>query len=216
MTIITVFEEIDEENLANKILLMGNSGPYTSKDCLKDNIQRFQDKRILFDLILNVYVNDGYGFPRSVIQKAKSIAKEIPQEERLKGLPDGDPVTVYRADSWWITNSLSPVKTAPSWTTNKNVAIWFAYRWYWAYKEHGEEPPAPPLTIWKAEIPRNKIIAYLTGRGEFEVLQHNNVKNLEILPPPTDVEIQAAFEEHKRISEQQIQELFQTIKPEED
>ena len=200
----TDLERMDEKTLADTILLMGNSGLYTSKDCLKDNINRFQNKRILFNLILDVYTNDGYGFPRSVIQKAKSIAKEIPQEERLKGLPGGDPVTVYRADSWWNTNSLSPVKTAPSWTTNKNVATWFAYRWYWSYKEHGEEPPAPPLTIWKAEIPRSKIIAYLTGRDEFEVLQHNNVKNLEILPPPADEEIRAVFEERKRSSEQHM------------
>lgn len=209
-------EARDEERLADAILLLGNGGLYTSKDCLKDNLHSFNDKRILFNLILNVYANDGYGFPRSVILKAKSLAKEIPQEERLKGLLNGDPITVYRADSCNSTHSLTPVKTAPSWTTNKNVAIWFAYRLYWGYKEHGIEPPSPPLTIWKAEIPRDKIIAYLTDRNEFEVLQHNNVRNLEIIHAPADDEIRAAFEEHARLYEQHLQELIQTLKPEND
>lgn len=192
-------EEKDEEALANKIRFMGNGGFYPSKAALKDNLHRFHNSKILFDLILSVYTNDGYGFPRSVIQKAKSIAKEIPQEERLKDLPAGDPVTVYRADSWNSTHSLTPVKTAPSWTTNKNVAIWFAYR--------GRERGHQPLTLWKAEIPRDKIIAYLTDRSEFEVLQHNNVKNMEILPAPAEEEVAAAFEEHTQHCKESLEEL---------
>lgn len=192
-------EEADEETLAKKIFMMGNSGFYSSKDALKENLHRFQDKKILFNLILDVYSNDGYGFPRGVIQEAKRIAKEISQEERLKNLPAGDPVTVYRADSWSVPHSLTPVKTAPSWTTSKNVAIWFAYR--------GRERGHQPLTIWKAEIARDKIIAYLTDRHEFEVLQHNNVKNLEILPAPTGKEIDAAFAEHERYCNDTLEDL---------
>lgn len=199
MQTINNFDEvIDEEELASSISLMGNGSIYSSKDALKDNLHCFHDNKILFNLILDVYTNDGYGFPRSVIQKAKSIAKEIPQEDRLKGLPAGDPVIVYRADRWDSTFSLSTVKTAPSWTTSKNVAIWFAYRDYKRYIDRGYTPPKPPARIWKAEIARDKIIAYLTDRGEFEVLQHNNVKNLEVLPTPTEEEVAAAFEDHKR------------------
>ena len=192
-------EEINEEELAKRIRLSGNGGFYSSKDRLKENLHRFHNKQILFDLILSVYTNDGYGFPRSVILEAKRIAKEIPQEDRLKDLPAGDTVTVYRADSWSSPHSLTPVKTAPSWTTSKNVAIWFAYR--------GQKRGHQPLTIWKAEIARGKIIAYLTDRHEFEVLQHNNVKNLEILPAPTGKEIDAAFAEHERYCNETLEEL---------
>ena len=153
---------------------------------------------ILFELICDVYTNDGYNFPRGVIQKAKSIAKYIPEEERLKDLPEGNPITVYRADMWQDARYAYLVKTCPSWTTNKNVAIWFAYRRHRQALDWGVTPKFPPCAIWKGEIARDKIIAYLTGRDEFEVLQHNNVKNLEVLPAPTEEEINLAFAEHKQ------------------
>ena len=191
-------EQLEEEQEHGKcIMLVGNSG--NSKYKLLDHINDFHNNKMLFGLITDIYTNDGYSFPRSIILKAKRIAKEIPQEDRLKDLPAGDTVTVYRADSWSSPHSLTPVKTAPSWTTNKNVAIWFAYR--------GQERGHRPLTIWKGEIPRDKIIAYLTNRSEFEVLQHNNVKNIEILPAPTEEEIAAAFAEHEQYQKKGLEEL---------
>lgn len=183
----------EEQALGKRIMSVGNSG--NSKYKLLDHINDFHNNKMLFGLITDIYTNDGYGFPRSVILKAKRIAKEIPLEERLKDLPAGDPVTVYRADRWSSQYSLTPVKTAPSWTTNKNVAIWFAYR------------QRQPLTLWKAEIARDKIIAYLTCRNEFEVLQHNNVKNIEMLPAPTEDEISAALAEHERYKKEELEKL---------
>ena len=195
----------DEQKRAKFIWLAGNSGG--SKNKLLLHMNDFHNDKLLYGLITSVYTGDGYGFPRSIIIKAKSIAKNIPEEERLTNLPAGDPVTIYRADSASDLFFQRYPKAAPSWTINKNVAIWFAYRLVKGALDHGEEPRYRPLTLWKATIPRNKIIAYLTERGEYEVLQHNNAQHLEILPAPTKEEIDAAFAEHEAECKKGMEEL---------
>jgi len=127
---------------------------------------RIEDPKILFHLIMEVYTNDGYNFPKKIIQKAKRIAKEIPQEERLSGLPAGDVITIYRGASKIYPGDYMRLRTAISWTTNKACAVWFANR------RNG--------VVWKGTIDRNKIIAYTNDRNEYEIIQHMNVKNPHI------------------------------------
>ena len=143
----------------------------------------FEDDRILFNLIKRVYVHHGYGFPKKPIMRMKKASKSIPESERLAGLPDGDPVTIYRSTVWW--HDAGMVKNEISWTPEKNIAIWFASR----FKDVESKPKC---CLWKAEIDRDKIIAYTNDRNEYEVIQHGNVKNLEKLPDPTDEEIKEA------------------------
>lgn len=159
------FSSGNEQAAANKILFSGNFGLYSSKRLLKDFVHQFKDNQILFRCITGVYMNDGYKFPRSLIQNAKRISKEIDESQRLEGLPDENTVTVYRG----TISDPHTAKYETSWTTDINVAIWFAYR------------DCRGANVYQGEIARNKVIAFLNGRKEFEVLQHGNVRNIKKL-----------------------------------
>lgn len=202
-----IFDESEQE-FADRIFILGNG---KSQEALLENLDQFHDTRILFNLIMEVYTMDG-NLPRKVVMKAKQLAKDIPAEERLKGLPDGNTITVYRADEWRQPTFERLVKCAPSWTINKNIAIWFAYRRYKMFIDEGAEPDSPPRAIWKGEIERDRIIAYLTDRGEYEVLQHRNVRNLEMLPDPTPEEVEEAFAEEARRRKEREKQLIETAK----
>lgn len=164
---------------------------YSRQGCLKRVADKFTDKAILYRLILSVYTMDGYNFPRSLIIKMKSASSAIQDEERLNGIVAGDPVTVYRAS---ITTDKQAVRNEISWTTNYDVAVFFAYKEQLRIDDWFDEE-LEPLHIWKAEIPRNKIIAYTNDREEYEVIQHRGVQNPVMLMPPTEEEINRIFQE---------------------
>lgn len=169
----------DEQGAADFIDMMGNSGGAAS--LLKQYYRQFKDKKILYRCIVDVYSIDGYFFPKCLILEAKRIAPTIDPQERYGDLPAGDTVTVYRRTLDDLTNP----KWATSWTTNKNVAIWFAYR-----REIGSP------TVYQATIKRDKIIAYDNSRKEYEVMQHGNVQNIVKLNV-TKKEVDAAMKWHK-------------------
>lgn len=153
--------------------------------------ESFKDERVLFDLIIDVYTIDGYNFPKSIIQKAKRIAKTIPEEHRLKGLPPGDVIKVWRgADTPHEEYFAQNLRKDISWTTDKDCAIWFANRITSSYS------PERKGAVWEAEINRDKIIAFTDERSESEVLQHMNVKNIHLLDIPSE-EWSAALERRK-------------------
>lgn len=114
--------------------------------------------------------------------RAKSFAPAIDPVERFGDLPACDIVTVYRA----ANTPIDKVHNDISWTTNKNVAIWFGYR----YSER-----ATPLRIYTGTIERDKIIAFINERNEFEVIQHGDVKDIVELNP-TEADVLCAMEEH--------------------
>lgn len=178
-----LFKSGNEQRAAEIISLrFGNHTIYRSAYVLSLFYNRFTDQATLYRCIIDVYVNDGYNFPKRLIMRAKRIAPQIPPSERFSDLPDGDTITVYRATSAPIEQARNGV----SWTTNKNIALWFAYR----FADHNNDP----LHVYTGTIQRNKIIAYTNERYEYEVIQHRNVKVMGELHP-TLAEVDEAFVE---------------------
>ena len=138
------------------------------------------DPSKLFKLIIDVYVNDGYDFPKKLIRKAKEIAPLIPSEQRLAGLPEGDPVKVWRGTLVSNPECTGKLKAAISWSTDKEVAIWFANRISNPYTNNEKG------SVWEATIPREKIIAFEAGRNESEVIQYMNVQKPHLIQIPPE------------------------------
>lgn len=120
----------------------------------------------LYEITLDVYTNSRIPFTgckKRIIELRKvrpdDYLKELPKE-----LEHTDPLTVYRATPSSIDQKIS---TELSWTTNKDVAVWFYQRLL------GDKH------LYKATIYKDKIIAYTNCRHEFEVLQHRGVKDIE-------------------------------------
>ena len=69
---------IGDEKGAAKIIdhRLGNAG-HMQQRALWLYMDSFTDRKLLFDLILSVYTNDGYDFPKKIIRKLKQLAKEI-------------------------------------------------------------------------------------------------------------------------------------------
>ena len=148
----------------------------------------FADSAILYDCIIEVYTGHTYRFPKQIIMKAKQIAPNIPDSIRYNDLPRTKEVAIYRATA----SSPKQAKNEISWTTNKDVAIWFAYRYHEANSDN-----LPDLHVYQGTIDYDKIIAYYNGRSEFEVMQHRNVRNItEIFP--TDEEIKDVFDRRQK------------------
>ena len=76
------------------------------------------------------------------------------EEERTRLRDLENPVTVYRG----VTSYNAKNVKALSWTLDENVAQWFAHR----YGEHG--------TVYQAQIRKEDIYAFFTGRNESEVI----------------------------------------------
>lgn len=160
-----------DEDKASQIIQMCGNDRHEAQVMLQRYYKMFKDPSIYFDLIQEVYIKDGYDFPKKPMIKAKGISKEIPESKRLKGLPEGNPVTIWRG----VQDKVS--KTDISWTADKRVAIWFANR----YKMIGK-----PYSVYEATIQREKIIAYTDELSEREVLQHMNVENIHKIDIPDD------------------------------
>ena len=95
---------------------------------------------------------------------ALNVAHDRFLEDPPEELEHIDPLTVYRATPSSIDQKIG---TELSWTTSKDVAVWFYQRLL------GDKH------LYKATIFKDKIIAYTNCRNEFEVLQHRGVKNIE-------------------------------------
>ncbi len=79
--------------------------------------------------------------------------------------------TIYRAGM----ESIDKVKNALSWTLMRDVAEWFAER-------HTHRHPEEKRHLYRATISADKVIAYIDGRQEFEIVQYRNAQNIEELP----------------------------------
>ncbi len=156
----------DLQKAANLIDLNAGNWGHEQQLLLLLYSDRFTDAQILFDLIISVYQNDGYEFPKGLIKTAKRIAKEVPPDHRLFGLPEGETITIYRGDIITNPDCYSKMRSKVSWTINKACAVWFANRIGGA--------------VWQGTINRDRIIAYTNERKEFEVMQYMNVHDLRI------------------------------------
>lgn len=191
---ISYFLSVGDEKEAAKIIdfRLGNAGHMQQRGLLF-YMNSFTDKELLFDLILSVYTNDGYNFPKKIILKAKQLAKEVPEDKRLKGLPGNERfIRVWRGTSVKDPAATSLLHTSISWTTNKAVAIFFANRC------NG--------VVWEGIIDRKKIIAFCQDRNESEVLQHMNVRDVHMIDISTEEKEQALLE-HKRSYEATLERI---------
>lgn len=166
----------NEKEAAEIISIRFGNWNHEQQAALRTFAKSFKDERILFDLIIGVYTNDGYNFPKNIMQKAKRIAKNIPEDHRLKGLPPGDVITVWRGADTPFSDMFAPeLRKAISWTADRDCAVWFANRISSSYE------PGRKGAVWEAEIKRDKIIAYTDDRSESEVLQHMNIRNPHLI-----------------------------------
>lgn len=172
MTIEDLLSAGKEKDAADIISVKSGNWQHEQQLLLKLFSPWFKDKRVLFDLIIDVYTNDGYDFPKEIIQKAKRIAKCVPENHRLQGLPEGDTITIYRGTAPSTKADARRIKSAISWTTDKKTAIRFADR-YKATVGKG--------SVWSGTISRNKIIAFTQCRNESEIIQHMDVQNPTLL-----------------------------------
>jgi len=186
----------DEAEAARLISLAGNWN-HEEQRMLMQYAGRFTNPRTLYDLIIDVYTNDGYNFPKRLIQTAKRIAKQIPDEHRLKGLPDGNPVTVWRGTVIANPDCYNVLRTDISWTTDKTTAIWFANRIDNPNTANGKG------AVWEATIDRSKIIAFTQDRNESEIIQHMNIRNPHLLDIDPE-EWEAAIEKHAAEKEAEL------------
>lgn len=191
-----LLEEGEDEIVADAIDIAGNAG-HRQQSLLLQYANLFKKSEVLFDLIISVYTNDGYNFPKRLILLAKQISKRIPKEHRLEGLPEGDPVIVYRGCSAINPDTITKrfIKTEISWTTDKTEAIWFANRISNPNSKNGKGG------VWQATIQRDKIIAFTQARNESEVIQHMNVKDphiIDVSPEEWEAALKHQVEERQR------------------
>ena len=190
------------EEAASLIRFSGNFG-HCSQFLLKCFYDRFSDRE-LYPLIINVYVNDGYDFPKQLIMKAKKIRPEdrfekpLEEEygyEQFNDMPEGDIWTVYRA----TYNPIEKVKYDPSWTIDLGCAAWFANR----PKRFDQEP----MSLYKAKIKKADVIAYTDDRSEKEVIQYRSVYDIEQIYLSED-EMLAQIEERAKKGKARRQKLL--------
>lgn len=119
------------------------------------------------------YSNQGDFYPiiRKYIKKARIIRPENWREKLPSSVRDLDTFTIYRGGG----DDIMKVHNALSWTLSQEVAEWFM-------KRHDLSNPKPQQ-LYKGTITANKVIAYIGGRDEFEIVQYRSVKNIvEIIP----------------------------------
>ncbi|MCD8116867.1 MAG: hypothetical protein LUE21_07095 [Oscillospiraceae bacterium] len=147
----------------------------------------YYDKMTDYDKFWNtvdVYQEVEGGFPNSWLIRLKKIKPNDYLKDLDPSLSGAKEITVYHGAT---TNDLRNPRTAPSWTTDRNVAIWFSNRR--TYFDGGT-----PI-CYQATISTDKIIATLSDRDEHEIIQHMGVKNI-ISFVPTVEEIEAAKLQH--------------------
>ena len=183
-----------EDSIKSKIIdyRLGNAS-HMQQRALLLYMDSFTDKKLLFDLILSVYTNDGYDFPKKIIRKAKQLARDIPENERLYGLPSKERfIRVWRGTTIKDPEAASLLRTSISWTTDKSVAVFFANRC--------------GGVVWEGIIDRKKIIAFCQDRNESEVLQHMNIRDAHIIDISAE-EWAQALEERRRSHEASVERL---------
>ncbi len=116
--------------------------------------------------VTEIFTHHGDHYP--VIREALTHALDYGKAN----LPEwmGETVTVYRGG----TNSIDDVKWAISWTTEQDVAEFFANRrtLITGKKTH----------VYRASILASEIIAYTNARSEQEVMQYGSVYDVEEIP----------------------------------
>ncbi len=130
-------------------------------------------KDVLCKIALFHYANHGDHSPiiRKYVRMARPYRPDNWRDDMPETVRDLDTFVVYRAGS----EPLEKAKYSISWSLLRDTAEWFAARH--AFRNNGEQ-----RHLYKATISADKIISYIAGRQEFEVVQYRNVKNVEEIP----------------------------------
>ena len=118
------------------------------------------------------YSNHGDNYPaiRKYVRKARIIRPENWREKLPSSVRDLDTFTVYRGGS----EDIKKATYSMSWTLSQEVAEWFM-------KRHDLTHPGEQH-LYRGTIAADKVIAYIGGRGEFEIVQYRGVKGIEEIP----------------------------------
>ena len=159
----------DEESI-NKFLYYN---PETASEMLKQRYGKFSPEK-RFEVALYHYKDGGdhIGIIRQIIRRSLKLRDPNWREELPESVRDLNEFTVYRA----ACDSPERVVGSLSWTLSKDIAEWFVL-----YNNQNAGVQLPQR-IYKATIPADKVIAYLGGRDEFEILQYRGVKDIKTIP----------------------------------
>ena len=110
-----------------------------------------------------------------IIRKYVRMARPYRPRNWRDQLPDSvknlDSFVVYRGGG----EQIGKAQNSLSWTLCQEIAEWFMLR-------HGYTHPGEQF-LYKGIIQADKVIAYIDGRFEFEIVQYRNVKSIEIIKP---------------------------------
>ena len=130
------------------------------------------DEKLKYEFAFCAYGHRGDHVPivRHAVRKCAKFKKEnLPEEYRLpEELKKAESITVYRAGEEPIENARYRI----SWTTSKETAEWFLYKWRGRHAQN----------LYQGTIKPDKVIAYTNDRKESEILQYANVRDIVALP----------------------------------
>lgn len=142
---------------------------YTNTDMLEIFYRRLPNSE-KFQAVLSVYTNAHDCKRLAKYIKDIKTHRPLNYADEVQELADrrGD-ITIYRG----CKETIDRVGNALSWTTNQNVAKWFALRridWQDCF-------------VYSGKINIKSIIAYDNGRDEREILQYRRVRQIKLLQP---------------------------------
>lgn len=179
-----LFEEYGDAEAADYISMCGTDPKYgDSVGLLYYYIDDFCGGEVLYNLLKEVYCQNGYGFPEELMKYFLTERPENYLSELDTLIPVKENYTVYRA-----TKNTEFLEDQISWTIDLNVAVWFAHRF--------DAMKIPPLKIYKGLIRREDIIAYISDRNEEEIVQYGAVTDIEEIIL-SDTEVSECLENKK-------------------
>ena len=129
---------------------------------------------------------DFYPSIRKYVRKAGIIRPKNWREELPSSVRDLDLFTVYRGGS----EDIKRAAYSMSWTLSQETAEWFM-------KRHDLTHPGQQH-LYKGIIAADRVIAYIGGRNEYEIVQYRGVRKIEEIPLAG---ISSGFEEMKSSGE---------------
>lgn len=186
------------------------------RNWIDENYERLTDYE-KFWCTIEAYRLDGYQFPKKKIIRLKKIKPTDYLKNLDPALDRQQEITIYRGSGGQRGITIhrgsgtdTGAENEISWTTDRNVAIWFYMRrrnFYNAVTNNGQKIDYEAMitlithrtehpTCYQATINVDRIIATVEGT-EREVIQHRGVKN--IMPfTPTEDEIELALFQHMK------------------
>lgn len=133
---------------------------------------KIENEKLKYEFALDAYQHRGDHVPivRHAVRKCAKFKKEnLPEEYQLpEELKKAESITVYRAGE----ESIEKARYRISWTTSKETAEWFMYKWRGRHAHN----------LYQGIINPEKVIAYIDDRKESEILQYADVRDIIALP----------------------------------